>query len=174
MHRAADEAVPADLDLMPAIARRLRTATPALERTTRRTVRLPRWAYPAAAVVLLFTLVVSAFTWARPFIFSWLGTPGLETATFQHATNVNRSVTVNGVTLHVEQAYADAALTAVTFRLSGAHGESNQIELDVEPLLIGADQARYGAVTGAGLNGEYLQEFAPLPLDQLSTPQTLT
>jgi hypothetical protein len=134
----------------------------------------PRWVYLVVAAVLVIALIISAFTWAQPLIFQWLGSPSLQTATFDHATTVNRRVTVAGITLHVEQAYADAALTAVTFQLTSAHAARTSFDVDRASLLIGADGARYGLIIGVGLDADHLSEFEPLPLDRLGAPQTLT
>lgn len=171
-HRAAD-AISPDLNLAPDI---IRQAAVRPQRSVMRGVRTstPGWIYPVVAAVLVVALIVSGFTWARPLIFQWMGNGSLEQATLEHATTVNRIVTVAGITLHVEQAYADAALTAVTFRITSAQASKLSFHVDGEALLVGADQTRYGAITSTGFNDEYLAEFEPMALDKLGSSQTLT
>lgn len=173
LFRRAAEAVPPDLDLAPAVVRQASFHPKRPAMNVMKTA-LPGWTYPAAAAVLVVALIVSGFTWARPLIFQWMGNGSLEHATLEHATTVNRSVTVAGVTLHVEQAYADAALTAVTFRITSAQASKLSFHVDGEALLVGADHTRYGAITSVGFNDEYIAEFEPMALDRLGSSQTLT
>ena len=173
LFRHAVEAVPAELDLTPDIIRRA-AIQPQLPAARMLGFAVPRWTYPAVAALLVLTVIVSGFTWAQPLIFQWLGNNSLESATLEHATTVNRGVTVAGITLHVEQAYADAALTAVTFRITGPQSSKERIGLDGELLLVGPDQTQHRAITSNGLNTEYIAEFEPMPLDKLGSSQTLT
>lgn len=173
LFRQATEGVSPDLDLAPHIIRQA-SLHPEHRAVNLRTGSVPGWIYPAVAAVLVVALIVSGFTWARPLIFQWLGNSNLEQVTLEHATTVNRSVTVAGITLHVEQAYADAALTAVTFRITSAQSSKLSFHPAAEMMLVGADQVRYGPITSAGLNDEYLAEFEPMALDKLGTAQTLT
>ena len=171
-HNAA-EGVPPDLDLAPHIIRHA-SLHPQPHAVSVRKSSMPGWIYPVVAAVLVVALIVSGFTWARPLIFQWLGNSNLEQVTLDHATTINRSVTVDGITLYVEQAYADAALTVVTFRITSAQSSKLSFHPAAEMVLVGADQTRYGSITSAGLNDEYLAEFEPMALDKLGTAQTLT
>lgn len=175
LFRRTADTVPPDLNLAPDIIRQA-AQRPRRLATNVGKAFMPGWTYPVVAAVLVVALIVSGFTWARPLIFQWLGNGSLESATLEHATTVNRSVTVAGITLHLEQAYADAALTAVTFRITSSHSQSSKetILQDGEPVLVGADQTRYGAITSARLNDESIAEFEPMTLDKLGSSQTLT
>lgn len=173
LFRRTADTVPPDLDLAPDIMRQAAQRQRRLATNPMR-ASMPEWAYPVFAAVLVIALIVSGFTWARPLIFQWMGNGSLEHATLEHATTVNRSMTVAGITLHVEQAYADAALTAVTFHMTSAQASKTSFSMDGEALLVGADQTHYRAITSVGFNDEYLAEFEPMALDKLNFVQTLT
>ncbi len=133
-----------------------------------------RWAIIAVTVALITGLLLSAFTFARPLIFSWFGDSGLKGAALQNATWINRSVTVNGVTVHVEQGYADAARTALTMRFSGSNPHDAPSPNLIGMELVDAQSQTYPAFTGSQLNEDSLTLFSPLPQAQLSGVQTLT
>lgn len=133
----------------------------------------PRWGYLMSSAIVIIGLL-SAFTFARPLIFSWLGDNGLHGIALQNASLINRSATSQGITLQVEQVYADIARTALTLRIQAPAGyEMATPRLDTVYLL-DSQGHRYAVLTGLQVANEGLLEFVPLPLNALTSEQRLT
>lgn len=188
LHETADE-IPAQTGLLAGIRARAEQASYASAHATQDDRRashltsggarsLPRWSLPAAVLVVVAALVLSAFAFARPLISSWLGDSGLKAVALQDGTLINQQVTVNGITLEVEQGYADAARTALTMRTTAAAATSGTSDSDMpvpgEMELIDAQQHVYKFFTGTQVEHDGLYEFLPLPPAELDAPQPLT
>lgn len=174
------ENVPGDLDLRPRVRRRLaashhgESSQPTYMLALKQRQFAPRWGYLMGSVIVIVGLLLSAFAFARPLIFSWLGDNGLHGISLANAPLINRSATSQGITVEVEQVYADAARTAVTTRIQAPqNGEVAMPRLD-QTYLLDSRGWRYPALTGLLVSGEGLLEFAPLPDDALTARQDMT
>jgi hypothetical protein len=119
-------------------------------------------------------LVFSAFAFARPLVLTWLGDSSLKAIALQDGTVIDRAVTVQGVTVHLEEGYADAARTVLTMRVSGGDPRHPPSPYMPSMRIVDASGGTYHAITGSGFNDDSLFEFLPLPTDALGAPQTLT
>jgi hypothetical protein len=84
---------------------------------------------------------------------------------------IDSSVSVQGITITIDRAYADATETIVTY-----HMQTNlNPPLPAMPVLLDAQGHRYASIVGDWdiTRGAYFV-FAPLPTDELGIPQTLT
>lgn len=138
--------------------------------------RRPRRGRLALAGGLVAALLVfSAFAFARPLMLSWFGDSSLRQVALQDGTLINRSATAQGITVHLEEGYADAARTVLTMQITGGddtrHPPSPFMP-DVQ--VVDASGNSYGAIGGQGFNQDWLFEFLPLPTDVLGTQQSLT
>lgn len=188
LHHAATE-VPEDVDLRARLHARLAAeAQPTTNSVARRAptspgarqapIRTPAFAFQrshAVALLLVATLVVSGFAFARPLILGWFGDSALKAISIKDATTINRSVTTHGVTLTLEQGYADAARTVLSMRIR-LHGSTQAVQpqLGGAMRLIDAQGAVYTAFTGSQIQNDGLFEFPPLRSDELGTTQALT
>lgn len=188
LHHAATE-VPEDVDLRTRLHARLEAeAQPTTNSVARRAptlpgarqapIRTPAFAFQrshAVALLLVATLVVSGFAFARPLILGWFGDSALKAISIKDATTINRGVTAHGVTLTLEQGYADAARTVLSMRIR-LHGSTQAVQpqLGGAMRLIDAQGAVYTAFTGSQIQNDGLFEFPPLRSDELGTTQTLT
>lgn len=175
----AVEGVPSDMDLRSRISRRL--ADSERQHVTLTGSRLSAYLHhprrrPAVitAVTLLTLVALSAFTIARPLIFSWLGDSGTKTISIKDSMLIDKAVTSQGVTLRLEQGYADAARIALTIHVN-ASGASGLVipQLNTMHLTDGHGNT-YSAITSAQVGGDGLLEFSPLPSAELGSTQTLT
>jgi hypothetical protein len=88
-----------------------------------------------------------------------------------HSVAVGRHASLNGITITIDRAYADATQTVITY-----HMQTNlNPPLPETPVLLDAHGHRYAMTSGdwdiqRGAN--YV--FTPLPPEELGTPQTLT
>ncbi len=184
--RQVAEHVPGDIDLRPRVQQRLAASQHRRSIRTSRSTRarsmtgltqrqfVPRWGYLMGSVIVIVGLLLSAFAFARPLIFSWLGDNGLRGISLDNASLINQSATHQGVTLHLEQGYADAARTALTMRIQVPQGHNMVTpRLDTAYLLDSRGQ-RYAVLIGQQVGDEGLLEFVPLPIEALSSAQRLT
>ena len=88
-----------------------------------------------------------------------------------HSVAVGRHASLHGITITIDRAYADATQTVITY-----HMQTNvNPPLPALPVLLDAQGHRYSMISGdwdiqRGAN--FI--FAPLPPEELGTPQTLT
>lgn len=132
------------------------------------------WGRSAVVIVLSAALLLSAFAFARPLIFSWLGDSGLKTIALQNGTLINQQVTVHGVTLQIEQGYADAARTALTMNINSSGRSGTAIPQLNTMVLVDTQGHVYPAIGSTQVQKQGLIEFAPLTLDELGASQSLT
>lgn len=132
---------------------------------------------PALLMAALIAVLVlaSAFAFARPLVLSWFGDSSLQSIALQDGTPINRSVKVQGVTLTLDDGYADAARTVLTMHFdSGDTKREFSPAPDIRPRLVDAQGTVYTPFASSQLNEDALMEFSPLPSDALGTPQELT
>lgn len=181
--REMTEDIPGDIDLQTRVRQRLALVRQGSSSQARRSTHarmsmqrrlVPRWGYLMGSAIVLVGLLFSAFAFARPLIFSWLGDNGLRGISLQNATLVDRAVTVQGITIRVEQAYADAARTALTMRIQVPQGHQMVTPRIDTAYLLDEHGHRYAVLTGTQVDGESLFEFIPLPISVLSSEQRLT
>lgn len=176
--RDAAEPAPTEVDLAPRLRQRLAATT--LDDQGRATAhpqarrRSPRWALGGVAAALVAALLLSAFAFAQPLIFSWFGDSGLRGIALQDGTLINRSATSQGVTVHLEQGYADAARTALTMRFSSADTQHLPTPNLDALYLVDAQGHRSFPLYGSQDNADSLMLFSPLAQNELSTEQPLT
>jgi hypothetical protein len=185
--------VPSDLDLHQRIFERLYAAgsraglqagasLPAPGRFPGSGTRRGHMALAGALVAAL--LVFSAFAFVRPLMLSWFGDSSLRAIALQDGTVIDRSVTVQGITLHLEEGYADAARTVLTMHISSENPKQSYSPVPYPPAgtplpdhgvrLLDASGNAYMFFTSNQLNEDALWEFLPLPSEALGTPQELT
>jgi hypothetical protein len=124
-----------------------------------------------AAVAVCIIVCISGFTYAAQPLFQWLADQPLQTITLDHATTIQHQVTDHGITLHLDQAYADGARTAVTFHVT-AHSSLQPVPL--APAMTDTAHQTYSLVDGRQVKSEALAEFLPLALSQAGKNQLLT
>ncbi|HEU5441234.1 MAG TPA: hypothetical protein VFU88_18255 [Ktedonobacterales bacterium] len=88
-----------------------------------------------------------------------------------HSVAISGQVSVHGITLTLDRAYADATQTVITYHIQpGANLPQPEY-----PLLLDAQGSRYANFySSSGQGGGGIAIFAPLPPEQLGTPQMLT
>jgi hypothetical protein len=174
--REAAETIPQDTNLLPRLQRHLVAATTKSGGSPHSITQLhtiPRWGYLAVSGLLIAGLLLSAFTFARPLILSWFGDQGLKGLSLQNATLVNRTVTAQGLTVRLEQVYADAARTVLTMQISSSGANQATPRLDTT-YLADSQGRKYPLLTSSQVQGDGLYEFVPLPNEALNAQQTLT
>jgi hypothetical protein len=129
-----------------------------------------------AASLISMLLLVPAVAVARPLVLSWFGDQSLQQVALQDGTPIHKAVTVQGVTMMVEDGYADAARTVLTMQITSSGGGANDSYGPSLPStrLVDAAGTSHAAFTGSQLNRDALFEFLPLPTGMLGTPQPLT
>lgn len=165
LKRTAED-VPRDIDLFPHLHQRV--VNPFYKS---KSIRLQRKPQHIIGVLLVAAILVSGFAYAVPTLFQWLGDQSLQTITLDHATTINRQIVVKGITLHLDQAYADAARTTVTFHVSDV--SSSLLPTPDPPVLTDAYNQQYRQVVGQEVHDQALIEFEPLSQDRLNSSQTL-
>jgi hypothetical protein len=168
MLKQAAENISKDKDIFSQVHRQLIVNPSHSSRSTRQWYRSQR----LIGIMLVATILISGFAYAAPTLFQWLGDRSLEAITLDHATNINRQITVDGITLHLDQAYADAVRTAVTFHVSLTSSNSF-LPIPESPVLTDLRNHIYGQVAGQQVHDQALVEFEPLPPDKLDSSQTL-
>lgn len=187
LHEAANE-IPEDVDLRARLHARLAAAAqsatantargaqraPGLRRAPTQTPAFAFGRYHAVTLLLVAAVLISGFAFARPLILEWFGDSALKGLSLQDATTINRSVTAHGITLTLEQGYADAARTALTMRIR-MDSSTHMAGPDLGAMrLTDARGNLYKAITGAQIQGDGLFEFTPLRSDEMGTTQTMT
>ncbi len=175
----AAQSVPSDVDLTPRLRPRLAQTQEETKGTMFATRQMSSKAHrsvPIIAIALVAILAISAFAFARPLISSWLGDTGMKGLVLGNGSLINQSVTVNGITLRLEQGYADAARTALTMQISSTGSDAQSL---VTPMLdqthlVDSQGRIYTALVGTQVQNDGLMEFTPLPSSALSTQQSFT
>ncbi|MDQ2905796.1 MAG: DUF4179 domain-containing protein [Chloroflexota bacterium] len=161
--------IPEDTDLFPRIRQHLLLERVLKSRPT------PLWRQRrfvlTSGFLVAAVLIFSGFTLVAPALFSWLGDPSLKQITLDHATPINRQVTVHGISLHLDQAYADAARTAITYHVISS---SSVAPGPLFFILTDDHHQTYSHIVGAQFRDQALLEFAPLAPDVLNHRQILT
>ncbi len=167
--KEAAEDIPEDTNLFPRIRQHLLSEHASMYRST------PFWQKRRLSLVsgllVAAVLLFSGFTFVLPALFNWLGDPSLQQITIDHATTINRQVTVHGITLHLDQAYADAARTAITFHMVSS---SKVAPHPFPPVLTDEHNQINRYIVGQQFRSQALVEFAPLAPDVLNHRHTLT
>jgi hypothetical protein len=114
-------------------------------------------------------VIFSGFTFAMPVLFNWLGDASLQQITLDHATLINREVTIHGITLHLDQAYADAARIAVTYHVTSSSSVSPFPAVLTDEL-----HQAYPSIMKQQINNQSLEEYVPLAPNMLNHQHTLT
>ncbi len=91
-----------------------------------------------------------------------------------HDAVINRAATQQGIILHLEQVYADAARTALTTRIQVPQGHDLVTPRIDTAYLLDSHGHRYAVLTGQQVADEGILEFVPLPIDALTAEQSLT
>lgn len=88
-----------------------------------------------------------------------------------HSVAVGRYASLHGITITIDRAYADATQTVITY-----HAQTNvNSTMPYIPVLIDAQGHRYGMFSGGwDIKHGGTLIFAPLPTEELGTPQQLT
>lgn len=166
LKRTAED-IPEQTNLLPQIRQQITRSAPPQQRK----MMFHQKRYRLAALLVAATLLISGFAYITPTVFQWLGDSSLQGITLDHATTINKQITVKGITLHVDQVYADAARTAITFHLSST---ASSVPVPTYLVLTDTSGQIYPAIEGRSVNGEALAEFAPLASDTQSQVLTLT
>jgi hypothetical protein len=177
----AAEQIPAHVDLRPRLYTRLRRTTTAAAPVASASLaprpHTPLWRQKravAAAGLLIALLAFSAFAVVRPLMLSWFGDSSLKAVALQYGTPIDRSVTEQGITLHLREGYADAARTVLTMHISSSAAQHPPAPWLPSLRLVDAQGRASRAFTGSQFNADALFEFLPLPSDTLGVPQALT
>lgn len=160
--------IPEQTNLFPNIQQQLRSEQlqplPRPDAPGQKKIRL-------AIAVVVMVLLISGFSYAVSPVFQWFGDQSLQAITLDHATAINQQVSDHGITLRLDQAYADGARTAVTFHITS--GSSLQASPN-DRVLTDAAGHIYPLLSGRQYKNEGLTEFLPLSLQQLGKSQLLT
>lgn len=164
----ASQDIPDHLDLFPRIHQPLQSEQP---RQLPRPGLFGQKKSRLLAVAILVVLLISGFAYAIPPVFQWLGDQSLQTITLSNATAINQQTTSHGITLQLDQAYADGARTAVTFHVTSS---SSLQAVPDDRVLVDATGQMYRLIDGRQYKHEGLVEFFPFSTQQLGHSQSVT